>query len=149
MNDTLLIIFRLSVMCKKAWAICSPVWRPGKFLNPIRSDRNLRFNFVPLAVSSSTPSIQWAVTAMNGDRFGSLHISMVNKILPFDHYLRCKYLGKCIVEVDILPSLFPACQGAPIRPPLPSPEWWCDEVYLTLGAPPKASRKYCAAVGTQ
>ena len=149
MNDTLLVIFRRSVMCKKAWAICSPVWRPGTFWNPIRSDRNLRFNFVPLAVSSSTPLIQCAVTAMNGDRFGSLHISMVNEILPFDRYLRCKYLGKCIAEVDVPPSPFPARQGALIRPPLPSSEWWCDEVYPTLGAPPEASRKYPAVVGTQ
>ena len=149
MNDTLLVIFRWSVMCKKAWAICLSVWQPGTFWNQIRPDRNLRFNFVLLVVSSLTPSIQCAVTAMNDDRFGSLHISMVNEILPFDCYLRCKYLGKCIAQVNVLPSPFPDYQGTPIRPPLPSSKWWCDEVYLILRAPPKASRKYPTVVGTQ
>ena len=132
MNDSLLVIFRWSVMCKKAWAICSPVWQPSTFWNLIKSDHNLSFNFVPLVVSSSTPLIQCAFMVMNVDRFGSLHISMVNENLPFDCYLRCKYLGKCIAPVNVPPSPFPDHQGALIRPHLPSSKWWCEAWIIVL-----------------
>jgi hypothetical protein len=35
-----------------------------------------------------TPSIQCAITAMNGERLGSNHKSMVKEIFPMDFYYK-------------------------------------------------------------
>ena len=83
---TFCVILSLSVMNKKQWAKCSPVWHPGIWWNPTRSD--LRQSFLGLSRDSwwLVASIQCAVTAIKEFWFGSDQQSFVNEILPTDFY---------------------------------------------------------------
>lgn len=81
---TLCAIAIRSRTSKKACARWTPVWCPGTRWKPMRSALKLRQCCNPSGVWIFFASIQWAVTAMNGVRFGSDHKSIVNEIFPSD-----------------------------------------------------------------
>ena len=85
-TTTFSLILRQSVTKRKACPRCSPSCHPGTRWNPMRSACSLRVSWGPFAVSSVTPSIQCTVTAINGVRLGSLHMSMVIEIFPLEFY---------------------------------------------------------------
>ena len=72
--------------CRNACARCSPVWLPGTRWKPIKSARSFSIYCWPLGVWIGVVSIQWAVMAMKGVRFGSDHMSMVVEIFPNEPY---------------------------------------------------------------
>lgn len=59
----------------------SPVCHPGKMWNAINSDLSSSKYWL-LPVGGDIASIQCAVTAINGHKFGSLHTSVVNDTFP-------------------------------------------------------------------
>ena len=65
---------------RKASARCSPECHPGTWWNAIKSARSFRIYCGPSAVWMVVVSIQCTVTAINDERFGSLHKSVVKDI---------------------------------------------------------------------
>ena len=63
----------------------------------------------PVPVFSSTDSIQCAVTAMNDVWFGSVHVSVVNEILPTDFYMGSKWVFYTKYEIVVTSISFWSC----------------------------------------
>ena len=80
---------------------CSPVCLPGIRWNPTRSAWRQSFG-VPADVFSLMASIQWAVTAINGDWFGSDQQSVVKDIFRQISVTRGKYIKQIFKHSEIL-----------------------------------------------
>ena|SRR6266550_3344987 len=104
-DETFSVMSNLSRMNKKHSARCLPVCLPGIWRKPTRSDLSCMFFCRPVMVFTSTPSIQWAVTAMNETRFGSDQASVVKEILPRDfcQHVEQKKAIKNIFDLHFLP----------------------------------------------
>ena len=127
------ILMRLRTW-RKAWARCSPVWRPGQRWNPIKSDRSFRMCWGPWGVWTVVVSIQWAVTAIKGVRFVSDHISIVVEIFPREFCNPYQWKNIFKTKTIFKPS-FPSLgyQGVPPKPQWSEREWLSGGVYQSHG----------------
>ena len=98
---TFFVMFSRSVVWRSACAMCSPVWWPGRWMKPTRSARRRNIDCSPFISPDLTSWIQWAVIAINGVRFGSLHVSVVSEIFPNDIYMSSVSMAQICREKKI------------------------------------------------
>ena len=131
---TFLVIFRQSVTHNNASARCQPPCQPETCWNPIRSAQSFSVNLGLYGVLMPVPWIQWAVTTINGLRFGSDHRSSVSEILPRQSCCLgstpWSVADEWIIYLHAFPS--PDYQNALLELPPPDYGYWFCVEYQNL-----------------